>query len=86
MTAAMDKAMANMNVEKDEVTAIIPNLPEFSSTVDNINSLIGRVLNLYGVKMSSLILDLPRKWQKNERVRDIALSKERFQFFFQYEQ
>lgn len=35
--------------------------------------------------MSSLILDLHRKWQKIGRVRGISLSKERFQFIFRYE-
>lgn len=32
--------------------------------------------------MANLILDMPRKWQKVNRVRGFALTKERFQFVF----
>ncbi|XP_024013054.1 uncharacterized protein LOC112087257 [Eutrema salsugineum] len=35
--------------------------------------------------MTDLILDMPRKWQVYDRVRGVALSKERFQFIFKYE-
>lgn len=46
---------------------------------------MGRALNPECQKMSGLILTMPRKWQKEGRVRGIALSKERFQFIFQSE-
>ncbi|XP_056855655.1 uncharacterized protein LOC108847201 [Raphanus sativus] len=36
--------------------------------------------------MSDLILDMPRKWKLYNRVRGVALSNERFQFIFKYEQ
>lgn len=77
MTATMDRAMANMNLEEEDLPCDMPDFLEFSSAEINVISLIGRVLNSDGVRMSSLILDLPRKWQKIERVRGIALSKER---------
>lgn len=78
MTSAMDIALAGLNLDDDDDTAVMSSLPEFSSAVDNVNSLIGRVLNPDGCRMANLILDLPRKWQKVDRVRGIALSKERF--------
>lgn len=34
--------------------------------------------------MASLILDMPRKWQKQNRVRGVALTNERFQFIFDH--
>lgn len=37
-------------------------------------------------KMADLILEMPRKWQLYDIVRGVALSKERFQFIFKYEQ
>lgn len=85
MTTAMDRAMANMNLEEVDNPADMPNLPEFSSAKDNVNSLIGRVLNPDGVNMASLILDMPRKWQKYDKVKGIALSNEKFQFVFKFE-
>ncbi|KAL0728063.1 hypothetical protein Bca4012_024156 [Brassica carinata] len=36
--------------------------------------------------MTDLILDTPRKWQLYDRVKGVALSKDRFQFIFKYEQ
>ena len=35
--------------------------------------------------MSDLILDMPRKWQLYDRVKGVALSKEKFQFIFKQE-
>lgn len=46
---------------------------------------MGRLLNPDCQKMASLILDLPRKWQLYDRVRGVALTKEKFQFTFKYE-
>lgn len=36
--------------------------------------------------MADLIREMPRKWQLYDIVRGVALSKERFQFIFKYEQ
>lgn len=87
MSSFMDKAMKAMrlNDDIDDVPFDFPDLPEYSSCEKNELSLIGRVLNPDRQKMSSLILDLPRKWQKIDRVRGVALSKERFQFIFKNE-
>lgn len=56
-----------------------------SSTERNSRSLIGRILNPDCQKMSALIYNMPRKWQKEGKVRGVALSKERFQFIFDHE-
>ncbi|XP_048615845.1 uncharacterized protein LOC125588510 [Brassica napus] len=72
--------------EEDEEPFIMPDLPEYYSTARNCLSLVGRLLNPSQQKMSDLIKDMPRKWQLYERVQGIALSKDRFQFIFKYEQ
>jgi len=36
--------------------------------------------------MSNWILDMPRIWRISSRVRGVALSKDRFQFFFKSEE
>lgn len=63
----------------------MPDLPGFSSAQDNVLSLVGRLLNQMYQKMPGLIFTMPRKWQKEGRVRGVALSQEKFQFFFQNE-
>lgn len=79
MSAAMDKALMAMSLEDDDdVPFVMPNLPEFSSTERNKRSLIGRLLNLDYQKMEEFIFQMLRKWQKQGRVRGIALSQERF--------
>ncbi|XP_056853412.1 uncharacterized protein LOC130502665 [Raphanus sativus] len=85
MSIAMDRAMMALNLEEEDVPFKMPTLPGFSSAEDNKLSLIGRVLNPECQKMSNLIYRMPRKWGKEGRVRGVALSAERFQFFFQKE-
>ena len=85
MSSAMDKAMMAMSLDDDDVPFDMPDLPQFSSYEKNVMSLIGRFLNPKSQSMSSLIFDMPRKWQKVGRVRGVALSSERFQFIFKYE-
>ena len=46
---------------------------------------MGRALNPECQPMARLIIQMPRKWQKEGRVRGIALSQERFQFIFKNE-
>lgn len=89
MSSKLDKAMLAMNLDLDEeedVPYVLPNQPKFSSCEYNAMSLIGRLLNPECQSMSNLILDMHRKWQIYDRVRGIALNKERFQFIFKYEQ
>lgn len=83
MSAAMDKALMAMSLEEDDdVLFVMPDLPEFSSSERNKRSLIGRLLNPDIQKMNEFIFEMPRKWQKQGRVRGIAMSRERFQFIF----
>lgn len=88
MSSAMDKALMAMRIEEEDEDSPfdLPDLPEYKSNEQNSMSIIGRLLNPERPKMASLILDLPTKWQKVGMVNGVALSKERFQFFFKYEQ
>ena len=72
-------------MEEDDEPYVLPDRPEYYSTERNYLSLIGRLLNPRCQKMTDLILDMPRKWQLYDRVRGVALSKDRFQFIFKYE-
>lgn len=85
MSAAMDRAMMAMSIEEEDKPLVIPNRPEYSSCGNNVLSLIGRILNPDCQKVHHLITDLPRKWGKAGKVRGVALTKERFQFFFKSE-
>lgn len=86
MSAAMDKALMAMSLEEDDdAPFVMPDLPEYSSTERNKRSLIGRLLNLDYQKMADFIFEMPRKWQKQGRVRGIALSQKIFQFIFDNE-
>ncbi|KAG7572675.1 Reverse transcriptase zinc-binding domain [Arabidopsis suecica] len=85
MSSAMDKAMMAMSLEEEDVPFDMPNLPEYSSCERNVLSLVGRTLNPDCQPMDHLIRTMPRKWQKIGRCRGVALSKERFQFFFNSE-
>lgn len=87
MSAAMDRALMALSLEEEEeeIPFTMPDLPGFSSAEENALSLMGRTLNPECQKMSGLILTMPRKWQKEGRVKGIALSQEKFQFIFQNE-
>lgn len=85
MELGLDKIMKAMTIEEDE-PIIMPDLPEFKSTERNVLSIMGRLLNLDCQKISSLVLDMSRKWGMNNRVRGVVLSKDRFQFIFKYEE
>lgn len=85
ISSAMDKALMAMSLEDEDLPFNMPALPEYSSCDQNVLSLVGRTLNPECQSMKNLIRDMPRKWQKLGRVRGVALSKERFQFFFNSE-
>ncbi|CAA7054863.1 unnamed protein product [Microthlaspi erraticum] len=87
MSAAMDRALMAMSLEEEEEDRplVLPNRPEYSSCGNNVLSLIGRVLNPDCQKISHLLIDLPRRWGKRDRIRGVVLSNERFQFFFKTE-
>lgn len=74
-----------MSLEEEDVPFDMPDDPDFSSCERNVLSLVGRLLNPDCQSMKGLLKDMPRKWQKLNRIRGIALSKEKFQFIFNSE-
>ncbi|XP_013730239.2 uncharacterized protein LOC106433945 [Brassica napus] len=77
----MDNALLALSLKDDDDTPYnLPDLPQYYATERNACSLIGRLLNPEHQNIADLILDMPRKWQIVNRVRGIALTKERFQF------
>lgn len=87
MSAAMDRALMALSLEEEEEEApfVMPDRPGFRAIEASALSLIGRALNPECQKMSTLILSMPRKWQKEGKVRGVALSQEKFQFIFNNE-
>lgn len=85
MSSSLDKMLMAMSLEEKDDPFDLPDSPEFCSKATNSMSLIGRILNPDCQQVSSLVLDMPRKWQIYDRVRGVALSQERFQFIFRYE-
>lgn len=85
MSVAMDRAMMALSLEEEDVPFVMPSDPGFSSMEVNKLSLMGRTLNPERQIMSQLIYKMPRKWQKEGRVRGVALSSEQFQFIFDNE-
>lgn len=85
MSSNIDSVMRGLTLEEEEEPYNIPYLPEFCSSEKNALSVIGRILNPDCKKMVDMILDMPRKWQLYDRVKKVALSKEKFEFIFKYE-
>lgn len=79
----MDKALLALSLKDDDDAPFdLPDLPQYFATDRNACSIIGRLLNPELQRMAKLIFDLPRKWQKVNRVHGFALTKEIFQFVF----
>ncbi|XP_048635134.1 uncharacterized protein LOC125608716 [Brassica napus] len=85
MASQLNKALLNMSLEEEEEPFVLPDNPEYYSTGRNSLSLVGRILNPQCQSMSDVILDMPRKWKLYDRVKGVAISKERFQFIFKHE-
>lgn len=86
MSIAVDRSLMALSLdEEEEALLTMLDLPEFSSTEENALSLMGRALNPECQRMSGLIITMPRKWQKEGRVRGVALFREKFQFIFKSE-
>lgn len=85
MDTQLDAALQAMSLE-DDTPLILSNEPEYCSIERNHRSILGRFLNPDNQRMSNWILDMPRMWRLYDRVRGIALSKDRFQFIFKYEE
>ncbi|KAG7569427.1 Reverse transcriptase domain [Arabidopsis thaliana x Arabidopsis arenosa] len=80
----LNKAIQEMSIADDK-PLVLPNQAKFCSTEKNHCSIMGRFLNPSNQRMSNWILDMPRIWRLNNRVRGVALSQERFQFIFKSE-
>ena len=85
MAVHLDKELKHLSIEEEDEPFVLPDRPEFYATERNSLSIIGRLLNPQCQRMADLILEMPRKWKLYNRVRGIALSKERFQFIFKFE-
>ncbi|WZZ53463.1 hypothetical protein YC2023_053570 [Brassica napus] len=85
MDPSLDKALLGMTLEEGEEPFVIPDLPEYYSIERNAVSLVGRLLNPQCQNISEVILEMPRKWRLYDRVRGVALSRDRFQFIFKHE-
>ncbi|XP_020879925.1 uncharacterized protein LOC110228101 [Arabidopsis lyrata subsp. lyrata] len=80
----LNKAIQEMSIADDK-PLVLPNQAKFCSTEKNHCSIMGRFLNPSNQRMSNWILDMPRIWRLNNRVRGVALSQEIFQFIFKSE-
>ncbi|KAL1197166.1 hypothetical protein V5N11_002045 [Cardamine amara subsp. amara] len=85
MSSSIDRALMAMSLEEEDEPFDMPDLSEYCSSEKNVMSIIGRILNPDKQKVANLVMDLPRKWQIEGRVRGVALSKERFQFIFKHQ-
>ena len=80
----LDQAIQELSIKDDE-PLILSNQAQYCSIERNNCSILGRFLNPSHQRMSNWILDMPRIWRLYSRVRGVALSQERFQFFFKSE-
>ena len=86
MEFQIDKYLQEMSItEEEDKPIILSNQPQFYSTERNSRSLLGRFLNPDNQRTSKWILEMPRIWRLYDRVRGIALSKDRSQFIFNNE-
>ncbi|KAL9308447.1 hypothetical protein AtEden1_Chr1g0040081 [Arabidopsis thaliana] len=84
MNMNLDQAIQEMSIKDDE-PLVLSNQAQFCSIERNDCSILGRFLNPYHQRMSNWILDMSRIWRLYSTVRGVALSQERFQFFFKSE-
>ena len=78
------EVMQGMSIEEDK-PIIIPEDDTYCAMERGRSSLLGRLLNPEAQNMSRMLRTMPKIWKVYERVRGIALSRDRFQFFFDLE-
>lgn len=78
-------AVKALSLEDDEPITL-PDSPRFKVFDENSTSLLGRLLNPDCQSMSRMIEDMPRVWRVYDKVRGIALSRDKLQFIFQREE
>ncbi|XP_048599851.1 uncharacterized protein LOC125579971 [Brassica napus] len=85
MADMLHKAIQSMSLE-EEAPLVLPDSPRFRVFDENACSLLGRLLNPECQSMARMIEYMPTAWRVYDRVRGIALSRDRFQFVFQREE
>ncbi|KAL0741865.1 hypothetical protein Bca4012_083378 [Brassica carinata] len=85
MADKLHNAIRSMSLEDDE-PLILPDDPKFHVFDENALSILGRLLNPEAQNMARMIEYMPQAWRLYDRVRGIALSRDRFQFVFQREE
>ncbi|CAA7042045.1 unnamed protein product [Microthlaspi erraticum] len=81
----LHEAIRSMSLSEDEPIDF-PDSPSFRVFDENAISILGRLVNPDCQPMDKMIEDMPRVWRVYDRVRGIALSREKFQFIFQREE
>lgn len=85
MADLLHSALKTMTIDDDEPITL-PDDPRFRVFDQNSLSILGRLLNPDCQSMSRMIIDMPRHWRVYNRVRGIALSRDKFQFIFEREE
>ncbi|ESQ33354.1 hypothetical protein EUTSA_v10009818mg, partial [Eutrema salsugineum] len=85
MAENLHRAIGGLSLD-DEDPIVLPDNPKFKVFDENATSLMGRLLNPDCQPMARMIEYMPRAWRVFDRVRGIALSRDRFQFVFQKEE
>ena len=78
------EVMQRMSIEEHK-PIIIPEDDTYCAMERGRSSLLGRLLNPEAQNMSRMLRTMPKIWKVYERVRGIALSRDRFQFVFDLE-
>ncbi|XP_019092964.1 PREDICTED: uncharacterized protein LOC109129340 [Camelina sativa] len=87
MEKQLDQYLQEMSIEEEiDKPLVLSNQPKFSASERNQRSILGRFLNPENQRMANWILEMPRIWRLYDRVRGIALSRDRFQFIFKHEE
>lgn len=85
MADSLHQAMRSMSLDDEEPLAL-PDSPRFRVFDENAVSILGKLSNPESQPMDKMIEYMPTPWRVHERVRGIALSKDRFQFIFEREE
>lgn len=85
MADSLHQAMRSMSLDDEEPLAF-PDSPRFRVFDENAVSILGKLSNPESQPMDKMIEYMPTPWRVHERVRGIALSKDRFQFIFEREE
>lgn len=85
MADKLHKAIRSMSLEDDE-PMVLPDDPKYHVFDENALSILGRLLNPEAQNMARMIDYMPQAWRLYDRVRGIALIRDRFQFVCQREE